>query len=89
MIKQIIMVEDMVHTAPQSVPAAAGGAAAGGAAAAGAGDKLFKSCWSCRLLSGGGLIAAAAYVMRTSTAQMRVGVPPTIGVVFQLTTASF
>lgn len=59
---------------------------AGGAG--GAGDKLFKNCWSCRVLSGGGLIAAGAYVMRVSTAQMRVGVPPSIGVVFQLTVAA-
>ncbi|XP_059898906.1 distal membrane-arm assembly complex protein 1 [Gadus macrocephalus] len=48
----------------------------------------FQSCWSCRLLSGGGLIAGGLYVFRAAKSVMRTGAPPTIGLAMQLTFAA-
>ncbi|KAK0146029.1 Distal membrane-arm assembly complex protein 1 [Merluccius polli] len=48
----------------------------------------FRSCWSCRLLTGGGLMAAGFYVFRAARVTMRVGAPPTIGLAAQLTFAA-
>ena len=48
----------------------------------------FHSCWSCRLLSGGGLIAGGLYVLRAAKSVMRTGAPPSIGLAMQITFAA-
>lgn len=40
-------------------------------------------CWSCRLLSGGGLIAAGIYVF-SQVHRRSLGKPPTVSTVFQM-----
>lgn len=52
------------------------------------GDRLFKSCWSCRLISGGGLILAGAYVFSAARKVMRQGGPTSMGTVAQITFAA-
>ena len=59
-----------------------------GAAAVSSPRERFQSCWSCRLLSGGGLIAGGLYVFRAAKSVMRTGAPPTIGLAMQLTFAA-
>lgn len=48
----------------------------------------FKSCWSCRLVSGGGLILAGAYVFNAARKVMRRGGPTSMGTVAQITFAA-
>ncbi|KAI3358503.1 hypothetical protein L3Q82_014922, partial [Scortum barcoo] len=67
----------MSTTAPEAAPGAA--AAAVAAVAAVAADapavsqsgQAFRSCWSCRVLSGGGLLLSAAYVFSAARKVMR------------------
>lgn len=49
---------------------------------------LFKSCWSCRVISGGGLILAGAYVFNAARKVMRQGGPTSMGTVAQITFAA-
>ncbi|XP_029370584.1 distal membrane-arm assembly complex protein 1 [Echeneis naucrates] len=49
---------------------------------------LFKGCWSCRLISGGGLILSGAYVFMAARKTMRLGGPTSMGTVAQITFAA-
>lgn len=46
---------------------------------------LFGGCWSCRVLSGGGLLLCAAYVYMGVRKTMRYGGPTSMGTVAQIT----
>ncbi|XP_054619312.1 distal membrane-arm assembly complex protein 1 [Dunckerocampus dactyliophorus] len=50
--------------------------------------RTFKNCWSCRLISGGGLILSGAYVYHAARKVMRLGGPPSMGTVAQITFAA-
>lgn len=50
--------------------------------------QMFKSCWSCRVISGGGLILAGAYVFSAARKVMRQGGPTSMGTVAQITFAA-
>lgn len=50
--------------------------------------QTFKSCWSCRVISGGGLILAGAYVFSAARKVMRQGGPTSMGTVAQITFAA-
>ncbi|XP_029919303.1 distal membrane-arm assembly complex protein 1 [Myripristis murdjan] len=69
-------------------PAAASPAAGGGDAPVSTAGESFKKCWSCRALSGGGLLLAAAYVYSGARRTMRYGGPTTMGTVAQITFAA-
>lgn len=47
--------------------------------------RMLESCWSCRLLSGGGLILSGAYVFNAARNVMRKGGHTSMGVVAQVT----
>ncbi|XP_005928614.1 distal membrane-arm assembly complex protein 1 [Haplochromis burtoni] len=51
-------------------------------------SQMFKSCWSCRLISGGGLILSGAYVFHAARKVMRQGGPTSMGTVAQITFAA-
>ncbi|KAK2830260.1 hypothetical protein Q5P01_018191 [Channa striata] len=51
-------------------------------------SQLFKSCWGCRIVSGGGLILSAAYVFNAARKVMRQGGPTSMGTVAQVTFAA-
>ncbi|XP_060948801.1 distal membrane-arm assembly complex protein 1 [Limanda limanda] len=73
-----------MSTAPQDPT---GGGAAPGPPASQPGGR-FRSCWSCRLVSGGGLILAGAYVFMAARSVMRRGGPTSMGTVAQITFAA-
>ncbi|TWW65718.1 Distal membrane-arm assembly complex protein 1 [Takifugu flavidus] len=50
--------------------------------------QTFKSCWSCRIISGGGLILAGAYVFQAARKVLRRGGPTSMGTVAQITFAA-
>lgn len=52
------------------------------------GGQLFEKCWSCRVISGGGLIMAGAYVFQAARKVMRLGGPTSMGTVAQITFAA-
>uniref|UniRef100_A0A8C5K7J9 Distal membrane arm assembly complex 1 n=1 Tax=Jaculus jaculus TaxID=51337 RepID=A0A8C5K7J9_JACJA len=45
---------------------------------------LFKGCWSCRVLSGTGLIGAGAYVYLVARRPMKLGYAPGPGTIAQM-----
>ncbi|KAM8804316.1 distal membrane-arm assembly complex protein 1 [Rhynchonycteris naso] len=45
---------------------------------------LFNNCWSCRVLSGSGLIGAGGYVYWVARKPMKLGYPPSPGTVTQM-----
>ncbi|XP_053414792.1 distal membrane-arm assembly complex protein 1 [Nycticebus coucang] len=45
---------------------------------------LFKNCWSCRVLSGLGLMGAGGYVYLVARKPMKLGYPPGPGVITQM-----
>ncbi|XP_045419023.1 distal membrane-arm assembly complex protein 1 [Lemur catta] len=45
---------------------------------------VFKSCWSCRVLSGFGLMGAGGYVYLVSRKPMKLGYPPGPGTIAQM-----
>lgn len=51
-------------------------------------SQMFRSCWSCRVISGGGLILAGAYVYNAARKVMRQGGPTSMGTVAQITFAA-
>nr|XP_033493851.1 distal membrane-arm assembly complex protein 1 [Epinephelus lanceolatus] len=51
-------------------------------------DQMFRSCWSCRLISGGGLVLSGAYVFSAARRVMRQGGTTSIGTVAQLVFAA-
>uniref|UniRef100_A0A3Q3R095 Distal membrane-arm assembly complex protein 1-like domain-containing protein n=1 Tax=Monopterus albus TaxID=43700 RepID=A0A3Q3R095_MONAL len=51
-------------------------------------SQLFKNCWSCRVISGGGLILSGAYVYNAARSVMLKGGPVSMGTVMQLTFAA-
>ncbi|XP_056593071.1 distal membrane-arm assembly complex protein 1 [Triplophysa dalaica] len=51
-------------------------------------QQLFGSCWSCRLVSGGGLLAAGAYVYMQARNTMRLGGPTSLGTVVMIAFAA-
>lgn len=50
--------------------------------------QMFKNCWSCRLISGGGLVLSGAYVFQAARKVMRQGGPTSMGTVAQITFAA-
>lgn len=50
--------------------------------------QLFGNCWSCRLLSGGGLFAAGGYVFMQARNVMRLGGPTSMGTIAQIVFAA-
>ncbi|RMB90474.1 hypothetical protein DUI87_33075 [Hirundo rustica rustica] len=67
---------------------AARGAEAAPGAAPGPGSAeprpLFGGCWSCRLLSGAGLMMAAVWVYQGPRSAMKKGIPPSMGAIAQM-----
>ncbi|KAL6099926.1 dmac1 [Pungitius sinensis] len=51
-------------------------------------NQMFKTCWSCRMLSGGGLILSGGYVYSIARRVMRQGGPTSMGTVAQITFAA-
>ncbi|NXM88755.1 DMAC1 protein, partial [Oenanthe oenanthe] len=49
---------------------------------------LFGGCWSCRLLSGAGLLMAAIWVYQGPRSLMKKGIPPSMGAIAQITFAA-
>lgn len=45
---------------------------------------LFNNCWSCRVLSGSGLIGAGGYVYWVARKPMKLGYPPGPGTIAQM-----
>lgn len=45
---------------------------------------LFGSCWSCRLLSGAGLLMAAIWVFQGPRSALKKGIPPSMGAIAQI-----
>ncbi|NXO46565.1 DMAC1 protein, partial [Locustella ochotensis] len=45
---------------------------------------LFGGCWSCRLLSGAGLLAAAVWVLQGPRSAMKKGLTPSMGAIAQM-----
>ncbi|NWX09306.1 DMAC1 protein, partial [Caloenas nicobarica] len=67
-----------------------GGAAAAAMSRAGAEPPrrpLFGGCWSCRVLSGAGLLGAALWIYRGPRRSMKRGVPPSMAAIAQITLA--
>ncbi|XP_061597881.1 distal membrane-arm assembly complex protein 1 [Cololabis saira] len=50
--------------------------------------QLFKDCWSCRVVSGGGLVLSGAYVYHAARRVMQRGGPTSMGTVAQVTFAA-
>lgn len=53
-----------------------------------AAGQMFGSCWSCRILSGGGLLLGAGYVFLAARKVMRQGGTTSIGTVAQVAFAA-
>ncbi|XP_042290788.1 distal membrane-arm assembly complex protein 1 [Thunnus maccoyii] len=51
-------------------------------------NQMLKNCWSCRLVSGGGLLLSGAYVFNAARKVMRQGGPTSMGTVAQITFAA-
>ncbi|NWV42498.1 DMAC1 protein, partial [Grantiella picta] len=49
--------------------------------------QLLGGCWSCRLLSGAGLLMAAIWIYQGPRSTMRKGIPPSMGTIAQITFA--
>lgn len=62
--------------------------AGGGEAAAEKPGQLMKNCWSCRVISGGGLVLSGAYVFQAARKVMARGGPTSMGTVAQITFAA-
>ncbi|XP_063281343.1 distal membrane-arm assembly complex protein 1 [Prinia subflava] len=45
---------------------------------------LFGGCWSCRLLSGAGLLLAALWAYQGPRSLMKKGIPPSLGAIAQI-----
>ncbi|XP_004459147.1 distal membrane-arm assembly complex protein 1 [Dasypus novemcinctus] len=58
--------------------------AAPGAPTSPAQARLFNDCWSCRVLSGSGLLGAGGYVYWVARKPMKLGYPPTPGIITQM-----
>ncbi|XP_047556979.1 distal membrane-arm assembly complex protein 1 [Lutra lutra] len=58
--------------------------AAPGAPTSPAEAPLFNNCWSCRVLSGTGLIGAGGYVYWVARKPMKLGYPPGPGTITQM-----
>ncbi|NXK27164.1 DMAC1 protein, partial [Arenaria interpres] len=48
---------------------------------------LFGGCWSCRLLSGTGLLLAALWIYQGPRRSMKRGIPPSMAAIAQITFA--
>ncbi|NXN26652.1 DMAC1 protein, partial [Nycticryphes semicollaris] len=48
---------------------------------------LFGGCWSCRILSGTGLLAAALWIYQGPRRTMKRGIPPSMAAIAQITFA--
>ncbi|XP_039079136.1 distal membrane-arm assembly complex protein 1 [Hyaena hyaena] len=68
-----------VTNSAESLPLAAPGAPTSPAEA-----PVFNNCWSCRVLSGSGLIGAGAYVYWVARKPMKLGYAPSPGTVTQM-----
>ncbi|KAF5912787.1 hypothetical protein HPG69_007777, partial [Diceros bicornis minor] len=69
------------ETSPSSKPPAL---AAAGAPTSPEQAPIFNNCWSCRVLSGSGLIGAGGYVYWVARKPMKLGYPPTPGTITQM-----
>ncbi|NWH42521.1 DMAC1 protein, partial [Chloropsis hardwickii] len=49
---------------------------------------LFGGCWSCRLLSGAGLLMAAVWVYQGPRRAMKMGIAPSMGAIAQIAFAA-
>ncbi|XP_053824074.1 distal membrane-arm assembly complex protein 1 [Vidua chalybeata] len=67
--------------------AEAGPGAAPGPGAASPREEL-GGCWSCRLLSGAGLLMAAVWLYQGPRSAMRNGIPPSTSAIAQITLAA-
>ncbi|XP_006863906.1 PREDICTED: transmembrane protein 261 [Chrysochloris asiatica] len=68
-------------TAPPDATAPASPASLSGPEVQGS---LISNCWSCRVLSGSGLIGAGGYVYWTARKPMKLGYAPSPGVILQM-----
>ncbi|XP_025912126.1 distal membrane-arm assembly complex protein 1 [Apteryx rowi] len=48
---------------------------------------LFGGCWSCRVLSGVGLLLAGLWIYQGPRQSMKRGIPPSMGAIAQITFA--
>ncbi|XP_004581303.1 distal membrane-arm assembly complex protein 1 [Ochotona princeps] len=75
----------MVASPPGAAsPATPAPPAAPGEPSAPAQAPVFKNCWSCRVLSGSGLIGAGAYVYWAARKPMKLGYAPGPGTITQM-----
>ena len=51
-------------------------------------SQLFGNCWSCRAVTGGGLLMSAAYVFQAARNVMKQGGTTSVGTVAQITFAA-
>ncbi|NWH83143.1 DMAC1 protein, partial [Piaya cayana] len=66
----------------------AGGAEEAPVASGAAGPRpLFGGCWSCRLVCGAGLLAAALWLYQGPRRSMKAGIAPNMAAVAQITLA--
>ncbi|CAN9503884.1 unnamed protein product [Ophioblennius macclurei] len=78
-----------MSAAPESAAAAgAGGAGSAADAPLSKPQQLLKTCWSCRVVTGGGLVLTGAYVYSAARKVMRMGGHTSMGVVAQITFAA-
>ncbi|NXR46012.1 DMAC1 protein, partial [Hippolais icterina] len=63
---------------------AAPGAGSGPGSGSASPRPLFGGCWSCRLLSGAGLMMAAVWVYQAPRNAMKKGIPPSMGNIAQI-----
>ncbi|XP_062892198.1 distal membrane-arm assembly complex protein 1 [Mobula hypostoma] len=59
-------------------------AAPGTSEAAAPARRLFRDCWGCRVVCGGGLLAASGYVYASARGVMKKGGPTRMGTVGQI-----
>ncbi|KAI3358036.1 hypothetical protein L3Q82_003054 [Scortum barcoo] len=84
----VVIIADPHRRRHRAAAAAAVAAVAADAPAVSQSGQAFRSCWSCRVLSGGGLLLSAAYVFSAARKVMRGGGPTSMGTVAQLTFAA-
>ncbi|XP_072584471.1 distal membrane-arm assembly complex protein 1 isoform X1 [Vulpes vulpes] len=75
---QVAALPEATHSA-EPLPLAAPGAPTSPAEA-----RLFNDCWSCRVLSGSGLVGAGGYVYWVARKPMKLGYAPGPGTIMQM-----
>ncbi|NWW41846.1 DMAC1 protein, partial [Panurus biarmicus] len=69
---------------PMAPPGTEAAAGPGSGPASASPRPLFGGCWSCRLLSGAGLLMAALWVYQGPRSAMRKGISPSTGAIAQI-----